>query len=113
MLKKFDIITIVGAVRDITFHTDKGRVFRTPEDIASQRILGFEYGAKINIEQAYCSFGGGAFNTAVTFSKMGFKVAPIVAIGQDQDGMMIKDKLRKDNIYDGLVQTNKNLQNCL
>ena len=43
----YDIITIGGATRDITFLTDKGKVIETPENLTEQALLCFEHGAKI------------------------------------------------------------------
>ena len=73
MDKNFDVITIGGAVRDIIFFTDKGKIFKTPEDVTAQKMWAFEYGAKIIIDNAQCAFGGGAFNAAYNFHKLGMR----------------------------------------
>lgn len=100
----FDIIAIGGATRDITFLTDKGKVVDTPEDLTSQRLLAFEYGAKIRSEEVYESFGGGACNAAATFSNLGLKVAVLTRVGYDGNGKMIMENLKNRSIDTGLVQ---------
>lgn len=101
----FDIITIGGATRDITFLTDKGRVIETPKNLAEQSLLAFEYGAKIKSDEVYFNFGGGACNTAATLSKLGIKVAVNCRIGEDENGLCIMDNFKKLGINNELVQT--------
>ncbi len=100
----FDIITIGGATRDITFLTDKGRVIETPENLTEQSWLAFEYGAKIKSDKVYFNFGGGACNTAATFSKLGLSVAINCKIGNDENGKCIMKNLEKFGIKIDLVQ---------
>lgn len=99
-----DIITIGGATRDITFITDKGRIIETPENLTEQRLLAFEYGAKINSEEVYFNFGGGACNTAATFSKLGISAAASCGIGNDDNGKSIIKNLEKLGINTDLIQ---------
>lgn len=99
-----NIITIGGATRDITFITDKGRVIETPENLTEQRLLAFEYGAKIKSEEVYFNFGGGACNTAAAFSKLGINVVANCRVGNDDDGKSIIKNLEKLGINAGLIQ---------
>lgn len=101
----FDIITIGGATRDITFLTDQGKMIETPEDLISQRLLAFEYGAKIRSEEVRMSFGGGACNAAATFAKMGLSTAMISRVGNDANGRSILENLSRRNIDASLIQT--------
>jgi len=99
-----NIITIGSAVRDITFVTDKGKVIETPENLTEQRLLAFEYGAKIKSEEVYFNFGGGACNSAVTFAKLGLDIAVNCRIGNDDDGKAIIKNLDKLGIRTDLIQ---------
>lgn len=103
----FDIITIGGATRDITFITDKGRVIETPENLTEQNLLGFEYGAKIKSDEVLFNFGGGACNTAATLSKLGITVAVNCRVGNDDDGKAMVENLRKMGVNTDLVQVDK------
>lgn len=102
-----NIITIGGATRDITFITDKGRVIETPENLTEQSLLAFEYGAKIKSEEVYFNFGGGACNTAATFSKLGISAAANCRIGNDDDGKSMIKNLEKLGINTGLIQVDE------
>jgi len=105
-MKHFKIITIGGAIRDITFYTKEGRIFSTPENLTAQRMLAFEYGGKINIKEAYFNFGGGAANTAACLARLGFKTAIIAAIGKDEMGKEVTAGLKKEKVDTNLIQIN-------
>ncbi len=110
MLKKFDIATIGGAVQDITFYTSEAKVLPNPKkDPTCLKLIGFEYGAKLKIDEANFSFGGGAQNAAVAFSRLGFKVAAIVAIGADGTGDNIIKNLKNNRVNTKFVQIKKDL----
>ncbi|MDF1498348.1 MAG: carbohydrate kinase family protein [Patescibacteria group bacterium] len=103
----FDIITIGGATRDITFITDKGKVIKTPENLTEQSLLAFEYGSKIRSEEVFFNFGGGSCNTAATFAKLGLNVAVNCRIGKDDDGESMKKNLKGMGIVTDLIQIDK------
>ncbi len=100
----FDIATIGGATRDITFYTKEGKLVANPNDPLRQKLLGFEYGAKISIEKAFFTFGGGAANTAVCFSRLGMKVATILRVGADEDGRAVVDNLKRNKVETKFIQ---------
>jgi sugar/nucleoside kinase (ribokinase family) len=104
----FDIITIGGAARDITFVTDKGKVIETPENLTEQSLLAFEYGAKIKSEEVIFNFGGGSCNTAATFSKLGLNVAVNCKVGNDDDGKSMIKNLKELGIKTDLIQVDEN-----
>ncbi len=103
----FDIITIGGATRDITFVTDKGKIIETPENLTEQSLLAFEYGAKIRSDEVYFNFGGGACNSAATFAKLGLKTAVKCRVGKDDNGEYIMSNLKSRGINISLVQIDK------
>jgi len=106
---KYDVITIGGATEDITFYTREGIVVNNKKDILRQKLLAFEHGAKIKIDKSYSTFGGGAANTAVNFSRLGFKVASLIAIGNDERGKRVLKNLKKHKVDTKLVQKIKEL----
>ncbi len=103
-MKHYDIITVGGAVRDLTFYTERGKIIKNPTDLTAQKLLAFEYGAKININDAALTCGGGAANTAVSFAKLGFKTAALARLGNDSDGNHLKLNLRKAGVATDLLQ---------
>ncbi|MFA5021587.1 MAG: carbohydrate kinase family protein [Patescibacteria group bacterium] len=99
----FDIVTIGGVVKDVIFYTDQGKFFSTPDNLTAQKMLAFEYGSKIDIKESYLSIGGGAANSAVSFSRLGCKTAIIAKTGNDALGQEIIKKLNKEGVNTSLV----------
>jgi len=107
---KYDVITIGGATEDITFYTREGTLVDNKKDILRQRLLAFEYGAKIKIDKSYSTFGGGAANGAVNFAGLGFRVASLVAIGDDERGKRVLANFKKHKVDTRLVQKIKGIE---
>lgn len=101
---KYDIITIGGATEDITLYTKEGVLVDNKDDILKQKLLAFEYGAKIKIDKTFTGFGGGAANAAVCCAFLGFKTAALIAVGDDERGMKIKRNLEKQGVDASMVQ---------
>jgi len=105
---KFDFITIGGAVEDIALRTDESVIVNNKKNILKQKLIGFEYGAKVVIDKHNSYFGGGAANTAVSFSRLGFKTAIFTSIGDDDRGKRIKNNLKINNVNTKLIKNYKN-----
>lgn len=105
-IMKYDIITIGGATYDITLYPNKKESFLidNKKDVLRQKLLAFEYGAKIKSEKVIYGFGGGAANTAVSFASLGFKSAAIVAVGKDIFGAEIIANFKKRKVGTDLIQ---------
>lgn len=101
---KYDVITIGGATEDITFYTSEGVLIDNKKDLFRQKLLAFEYGAKVKIDKALSNFGGGAANAAVCLSGFGLKAACFAAVGKDSRGERIINNLTKHNVDTALVQ---------
>ncbi|HEY3375573.1 MAG TPA: carbohydrate kinase family protein [Candidatus Aquicultor sp.] len=84
----FDVITAGGATRDIFFITGHSRIIPDPSSIEGE-LLAFILGAKVSIETAHISDGGGALNAAIAFTRLGLNAAPYVNIGNDEMGQQI------------------------
>ena len=101
---KYDIIAIGGATEDITFFTREGILVDNKQDILRQKLLAFEYGAKMKIDKSYSAFGGGAANAAVNLAGLGFRVAGLVAVGDDERGKRVLANLKKRKVDTRLAQ---------
>lgn len=86
---KYDIITVGSAVIDAFLETD---VKEKGNDIC------FPGGSKIAIEKLFFSTGGGGTNTAVAFSKLGFKTGFLGKLGNDEHGDIVLRELKKDKV---------------
>ncbi len=107
---KYDVVTIGGATEDITFYTGEGVLISNKNDILRQKLLAFEYGTKIKIDNSHSTFGGGAANAAVSLSKLGFKAAVLIAVGRDIRGKEILDNLKNNGVDIKLAQKKKNIE---
>ena len=101
--KKFDIIAIGGATRDLMFYSGDGQLIST-DNLTKQKLLAFEYGAKITADELYSNFGGGAANSAVSFANLGLKTGIICKVGKDDDGEKIVKNLQAKKVDTGLIK---------
>ena len=103
-LKKYDVVSVGGATVDILFYSKEGELISTG-NIAKQKLLAFEYGDKILAERIFYAYGGGAANSAVTFSRLGLKTAPIFRLGADDNGRKVLANLRDNKVDASWVKT--------
>jgi len=108
-MPNFDVVTIGGAVKDFTIYTNKGKIFNTPDTLTTQKMLAFEYGAKINASEVYCNLGGGAANAAVSLARLGLDTAIISRIGKDETGKDILAKFKTEKINTQLIQIDQKI----
>lgn len=99
-MKKFDCITIGGATRDIIFRTDDHCI-----ELENKKrcFMCFEYGRKIIPQETHFTFGGGALNSAVSMSRLGLSVAPIVNIGSHESSHSLMNRMKDEKINTSLV----------
>lgn len=107
-MKKFDVITIGGATEDLTAQVDDYSILDNSSDPLRSKLIAFEYGAKVGLNDLQASFGGGAANTALAFARLGNKVAAHICLGKDERGARIKFNLSAHKIDTRfLAQSNK------
>lgn len=96
----FDIVTFGSAVVDIFLDTD---VAEQKGD--SGKIMAYPVGSKILLNNLRIDIGGGGTNSAVAFSRLGFKTGYIGKVGNDNYGKEILEMLKKENVkFLGKVQ---------
>lgn len=101
---KYDLVTIGGAVEDITFYTPEARIIDNQQEVLTQKLLAVEYGAKIRVSAVKSTFGGGAANVAVAATWMGLKTACVCAVGDDERGKRILKNLRDNGVSAAFAQ---------
>ncbi len=106
----FNVITIGSSLEDITFYTSECTLLKNKKNLLCQKMLAFEYGAKIKVDQIFKTFGGGAANTAVSFASLGLKVGTITSVGNDDRGKNIIKNLKKYNVHVNLIKKSKTLE---
>jgi len=106
----FDVITIGTATRDIFLTSPVFKVLHDPDHL---RKIGFPtgeaqcftLGGKVEVNEPIFTCGGGAFNSATTFSRQGFKSAALIKIGDDETGKNILSELAKEKITPLAIRT--------
>ncbi|MFA5724341.1 MAG: carbohydrate kinase family protein [Candidatus Pacearchaeota archaeon] len=86
---KFDIISFGSAVIDAFVNTEIGE---------KNNSFSYPAGGKILINDLRFDIGGGGTNTAVAFSRFGFKTGCICDVGDDENGKNILQLLKKEKI---------------
>jgi ribokinase len=108
MLKKFDVITIGGATQDIMYYTDDAEIIKNKKNILKQKLIAFEYGAKIISDDVHITFGGGGMNTAVSFASLNLRTATFLNLGFDWIGELILKEIKTKKIDTRYITQNKN-----
>ncbi|WKZ24512.1 MAG: PfkB family carbohydrate kinase [Patescibacteria group bacterium] len=94
MPKRYDLVVVGGATEDIFFTVDDAVLVDNPGDLLRQKLIGFEYGAKIGVKELNFSCGGGASNVSVGASCLSLKTAVITTVGKDERGKKILDNFK-------------------
>lgn len=106
----YDIITIGGATKDISFSVSEGVLINNRRDLLRQELLAFERGSKIRVDRFNHLCGGGAANAAVNFAKSGLKSAIIANLGQDQEAKEIIVNFRHHKVATSLLSSDHRAQ---
>lgn len=105
----FDVVTFGSATRDIFLRLKKEN-YRILEEREAQegRSLCFPFGAKVFISEVKVFSGGGATNSAATFSNQGLKVAVCSKVGRDKEGEGIIAEMEKFKVKTKFIKRDKN-----
>lgn len=101
--KKFDLITIGGSTVDISFYSKDGELVST-NNISKQKLLAFEYGAKVVADRIFTTCGGGASNVAVSASRLGLKTAVFSCIGNDENARLILNNFKNNKVDSSFIK---------
>ncbi len=94
----FDVITIGSATLDVFVESDDAKIVSVSSKEKNSDLMAFPYGSKIEITDFSRSIGGGAINTAINFSNLGFNTSTIVKMGKDEMAPVITRKIQENNI---------------
>jgi ribokinase len=86
---KFDIVSFGSAVIDVFVDTDVSE---------KKGFMEYKLGEKILIKDLKFDWGGGGTNTAVAFSRLGFKTGCIGELGDDENGNRILNSLKREKV---------------
>lgn len=102
-MKRFDIITIGAATRDVFLRSRAIKVVRDASFSTGQGEC-FALGSKIDVDEILFETGGGATNAAVAFSRQGLRTSFVGKVGAtDARGREILFALRQERVDTSLV----------
>lgn len=90
-----DVVTIGSATLDVFLKSDQFKIDRQHKDGV---LLCERYDEKIEAQELVMVSGGGATNTAVSFARKGFQVAPLIGMGKDSAAEIVLSELGKENV---------------
>ena len=99
MPNQFDVVSIGSATVDI--------FIKSKDLIVSPKIIGLQPSSKNEISQSLICSGGGAINSAVAFSRLGLKSAPVSLIGSSYLNQYIFDDLKKNKVSEKFIYIDK------
>jgi len=94
----FDIICVGSATVDAFIETGN-RLFQK----TYKNLVRVPFGSKILVDKLMFSTGGGGTNTAIGFSRLGFKAAYIGRVGLGTNGSRIVNELKREKVDTSLV----------
>lgn len=103
----FDVIAIGGATLDFFVESSKDSIMELRSLESKKEFLCLGYGDKIEIEKSSFDIGGGAVNTAVSFSKLGLSTSLLVKTGAGHIANYLLSKVRSRNVDTSFVIKSK------
>ena len=94
----YDIITVGSATMDAFAMTEMAETIHIKNPIEEEIFISYPAGSKIVINELNFFTGGGGTNTAVAYTRLGFKTAYLGNLGKDENGDLIKKILKKEKI---------------
>lgn len=92
------VLTVGGALIDTIAVIGNESIERMSMTNADRAFLLLEQGSKTEAEIVSTHPGGGALNTAVSFARLGFNVAALIKISNDERGKAVQHRLSEEGI---------------
>jgi sugar/nucleoside kinase (ribokinase family) len=100
------VLTIGGALHDIFIEFEDPYMLHLHLKDRDQSFIALEEGKKITVDSVHSFAGGGAANTATSFSRLGFDTQAFFKIGTDATGDFIIEQLKKEKVHlDHIIRT--------
>lgn len=105
---KYDVVTIGDAFEDVFVEPDLE--VKSDARFAGGRGICFEFGEKIPLNSVVYEIGGSACNTAVGFSRLGYKSAIITTLGDDTPKDKVLERLESENVDRSQIKITKDVE---
>lgn len=99
----WDVVTIGSIMRDIFTRADLSKVITIRDASSQQALLCFNYGSKLDVKEVAFTQGGGGCNAAVSFARLGLRVATIGSLGKDSIGQEVVHTLKQEDVDTSLL----------
>lgn len=96
--KLYDVITIGSNTVDVFVYTDRAKSINMKSLTSESNFICYPLGSKLRINELGFYTGGGGTNSAVCLSRIGLKTGYIGKTGNDLNGNIILDELKKEKI---------------
>lgn len=106
----YDVICVGGATQDVFVSSEQTCLITLRNEDCEQQYLAYEYGAKVAVDHLFISTGGGAANTAISFGRLGLRVAAICELGDDDAGRMVERHLAEHGVGTEMLTHNPELK---
>lgn len=93
-----NIVTIGSATQDIFITYDNPELLQKQTERGVRNFLVLEEGSKLTINDIQYHTGGGATNTAVSFTRLGLSTQAFFKVGKDAQGDFILQQLNAEGI---------------
>jgi sugar/nucleoside kinase (ribokinase family) len=103
-MANLSMLTIGDSTVDNFFEVDSDQASVLCNTRSQEKELCFKYGEKVPIKKIRRGFGGSALNTSVGFSRLGIKTAISTIVGEDNEGELIIDFLKKQGLETDFVK---------
>ena len=103
-----DLISIGDATEDVFLQLKEAKVHCEPG--TSKCTICMAFATKIPIDQVDTLIGGNATNAAIGGKKLGMESAFYCVLGQDEQGKLIKNTLKKEGVSTKYVQLKSNTE---
>jgi len=94
----YDIITVGSSTVDVFARTEFIEEIKIRSKKEVTNLLAYPIGSKILVKELNFTTGGGGTNTAVSFARLGDKVAWLGVLGDDENANFIIRDLKKENV---------------
>jgi ribokinase len=94
----YDVITLGSNTIDAFVYTDKNESISIKTIDSEETYISYPLGSKLLINDLEFFTGGGGTNASVCIARMGLKTAYIGKVGNDINGVMILNELKRENV---------------
>lgn len=103
-MTKTEVLSVGGVTLDVMMYTDEYEIISNPKDITRQKLIAFEYGAKISAKNVHLTYGGGAANSSVNFSRLGLATRILCQVGEDSIARDVVRNMKKHGVDTALAK---------